>query len=461
MKNITIGIIARVTGAQLIAAGNVEAVYEREISHITHDSRDATENSLFLAIEGERVDGHEFISGCYEKGVAACLSSQLFSPCEGSALLLVPDVKRALLRLAGYYRKQFNIPVLGITGSVGKTTTKDMVASVLSQRFNTLWTQGNYNNEIGVPLTLFRLEEEHQMAVIEMGMNHAGEIHALAEIVRPDMGLISNVGVAHIEYLGSREGILKAKCELFDFMGDKGVVILNGDNDMLATLEGKLPQRIRWFGVENKKDIYADDILMVGLEATKCTIHTEKGSFEVTIPIPGVHMVENALSAVAVGLEMGMTLKKIKAGIESFVPTKNRMNVMKLTNGITVLNDVYNANPVSVKASLDILANAAGRKVAILGFMGELGEFALKMHQEVGAYAAAKEIDLLFCIGRFSKETIESAKAHGLLQVASFDTQEEFWEMGLPQITQGDTLLVKGSRSMALEKTVEKIQGVN
>ncbi|WP_352400915.1 UDP-N-acetylmuramoyl-tripeptide--D-alanyl-D-alanine ligase [Anaerotignum sp.] len=461
MKNMTIGEIIRATGAQVIAVDGLEEVLDRTISHITQDSREVTSNSLFLAIQGERLDGHEFIGDCFAKGVAACLSSQVIVPKNGSVLLLVPDVKKALLKLAAHYRNKFKIPFIGITGSVGKTTTKDMVASVLGQKYDVLWTQGNYNNDIGVPLTLFRLEDHHQLAVIEMGMNHFGEIHALAEVVRPQLGLISNIGVAHIEYLGSREGIMQAKCEMFDFMPEDGVAVLNADNDMLITLEGRLPQKLRWFGVENKKDVYADHLELLGMEKTKCSVHTPLGSFDTVIPIPGEHMVLNALSAVAVGLEMGLSLEEMKAGIENFVPTKNRMNVMKLDNGMTILNDVYNANPVSMKASLDILSNAQGRKVAILGFMGELGEFAPKMHEEVGAYAAEKDIDLLFCVGKLSDKMVQGAKDGGLKEVYRFDNQEEFWNDGLAMLKKGDAILVKASRSMAFEKTVEKIQGVN
>lgn len=461
MKNMTIGEIIRATEAQVIAVDGLEDIVYRTISHITQDSREVTSDSLFLAIQGERLDGHEFIADCFEKGVAACLSSQVIAPKKGSVLLLVPDVKKALLKLAAHYRNKFQIPFIGITGSVGKTTTKDMVASVLGQKYDVLWTQGNYNNDIGVPLTIFRLEDHHQIAVIEMGMNHFGEIHALAEVVRPQLGLISNVGVAHIEYLGSREGIMQAKCEMFDFMPKDGVAVLNADNDMLITLDGKLPQKLRWFGVGNKKDVYADNLELVGMEKTKCSVHTPIGSFDAVIPMPGEHMVLNALSAVAVGLEMGLSLEEMKAGIENFVPTKNRMNVMKLDNGMTVLNDVYNANPVSMKASLDILANAEGRKVAILGFMGELGDYAPKMHEEVGAYAAEKGIDLLFCIGRLSEKMEQGAKDGGVKEVHRFDNQEEFWDEGLAMLKKGDAILVKASRSMALEKTVEKIQGVN
>ncbi len=362
--------------------------------------------------------------------------------------------------MAKYYRSLFDIPVVGITGSVGKTTTKDMIASVLSQKYNTLWTLGNFNNDLGVPLTLFRLEESHEAAVIEMGMNHFGEIHRLVDVVRPHIGVISNVGVAHIEHLGSREGILKAKCELFDFMDENNVAVLNGDNDMLATLDGKLSQKVRWFGVENKRDVYADNIEAVGLEHTRCTIHTPVGSMDVVIPMPGAHMVLNALSAVTVGLEMGFTLDEIKGGIENFVPTKDRMTIMRLENGLTLLNDVYNSNPVSAKASLDILKDVEGRSVAFLGFMGELGEFAPQMHREVGAYAAEKGIDLLICIGNHSDQMAAGAKDAGMKEVYRFDTQEEFWEKGLDLLKKGDTILLKASRSMGFEKTVEKLQGV-
>lgn len=459
MKKLTIGEIAQATGAKILTK-EIEDVKERCITKVITDSRQVTEDALFVPLKGEKTDGHLFIDQCFEKGALACFSEEERLPEDKGVILLVENCGQALLDAASYYRGKFEIPFVGITGSVGKTTTKDMVASVLSQKYNTLYTQGNYNNDIGVPLTLFGLEECHEAAVIEMGMNHFGEIRRLAAAARPDIGLISNVGVAHIEYLGSREGILQAKCEMFEHMDQNGVAILNGDNDMLATMEGKLPHRIVWFGVENKRDFYADEIEMVGLEKTKCTIHTPKGSVEVNIPLPGNHMVLNALSAAAVGMELGLTLEEIKAGIENFVPTKNRMAVMETEGGFTLLNDVYNANPVSTKASLDILANAKGRKVAFLGFMGELGEYAPQMHEEVGAYAAEKNIDLLFCVGNFSENMAAGARKGGMEQVYCYNTQDEFWEKGMDLLRKGDTILLKASRSMGFEKTVEKLQGV-
>ncbi len=461
MKKITIREIIQATGAQMIVLGDMEEALNRQIWVVTQDSRETKEGSLFVARKGEMRDGHDFLPQCFENGVTACLSEKVVVPKNGAVLLLVPSTGKALLDLAAYYRDLFDIPYIGVTGSVGKTTTKDMIASVVSQKYDTLWTDGNYNNEVGVPLTVFRIEDHHQAAIIEMGMNHFGEIDRLAAVVRPHIGVISNVGVAHIEHLGSREGILQAKCEMFAHMDENGTAILNADNDMLQTMEDKLKQDTLWFGVENQKDFYADEIEQLGLEKTACRMHTPIGEIQVDVPVPGQHMVLNALSAAAVGIELGLTLEEIKAGIESFKPTKNRMDVMRCENGITILNDVYNANPVSMKASLDILASAAGRKTAVLGFMGELGEFAEDFHKEIGAYAAEKGVDLLFCIGQHSDCMAAGAKAGGMTAVHAFETQESFWETGLPLLQKGDTVLVKASRSEGLEKTVEKLQGVN
>ncbi|MBQ7083992.1 MAG: UDP-N-acetylmuramoyl-tripeptide--D-alanyl-D-alanine ligase, partial [Anaerotignum sp.] len=310
-------------------------------------------------------------------------------------------------------------------------------------------------------LTMFRIEDHHEAAVIEMGMNHFGELDRIATAVRPHIGVISNVGVAHIGFLGSREGILKAKCEMLDHLEQDGVAILNADNDMLQTLEGKLPHAIKWFGVENKRDFYADEIEVIGLEQTKCTLHTPIGSVSVVIPVPGEHMVLNALSAAAVGVELGLTLEQIKAGIDNFVPTKKRMTLMKDVNGITILNDSYNANPVSMKSALDVLSNAEGRKVAVLGTMGELEDYAPAMHKEVGAYAAEKGTDVLICIGKWNDCMEAGAKEGGMTEVYRYETQEEFWENGLSLIKKGDNVLVKASLSTGLSRTVDKLQGVN
>lgn len=461
MKRITVREIIKATGAQMIALGDMEEALNKEIWQVTQDSRETKEGVLFVARVGEVRDGHDFLPQCFANGVTACLSQKVIAPQNGAVVLLVPDTGKALLDLAGYYKDLFEIPCVAVTGSVGKTTTKDMIASVLSQKYDTLATQGNYNNEVGVPLTIFRMEDHHQAAVIEMGMNHFGELDRIAKAVRPNIGVISNVGVAHIEFLGSREGILKAKCEMLEHLDADGVAILNADNDMLQTLEGKLSQKVRWFGVENQKDFYADDIKQVGLDKTACVIHTPIGEVAVDIPIPGVHMVLNALSAAAVGVELGLTLEEIKRGIEGFQATKNRMSIETTKDGITILNDVYNSNPVSCKASIDILANAAGRKIAVLGFMGELGDYAEEGHREVGIHAAEKGIDVLYCIGDYCDHMADAAKKAGAKEVYYMETQEAFWEKGLPSLKAGDTVLLKASRSREFEKTVAKLQGVN
>lgn len=461
MRRITIQEIIQATGAQMIAAGDREEALGREIWYVTQDSRETKEGVLFVARVGAVRDGHDFLPQCFANGVTACLSQKAIAPTNGAIILLVPDTGQALLDLAGYYRNLFDIPVVAVTGSVGKTTTKEMIAAVVSQRYDTLFTEGNLNNEVGVPLTIFRMEAHHGAAIIEMGMNHFGELDRIARAVRPDIGVISNIGVAHIEFLGSREGILKAKCEMLTHLKRDGVAILNGDDDMLRTLGGKLPQRILWFGLGEKMDFYADEVEQVGLEKTACTLHTPIGSVRVNIPVPGIHMVRNMLSAAAVGVELGLTLEQVKAGIEAFHAAKNRMSVETTQSGITVLNDVYNSNPVSCKASLDILANAKGRKIAVLGFMGELGDYAEEGHRTVGTHAAKKGIDILYCIGAYGDAMADAAKKAGMKEVYALTTQEEFWEKGLPMLKAGDTVLVKASRSGAFEKTVAKLQGVN
>ena len=340
-----------ITVKELLAAVHGELLQGDETAQIlgvNTDSRTVKAGEVFVPLVGERFDGHDYIEKAISAGAEGCLCARVPETLlPGKFYIKVPDTLLALKDLAAWYRAQFSIPFVQVTGSVGKTTTKDMIASVVSQKYDTVWTQGNYNNEVGVPLTIFRIEEHHQAAIIEMGMNHFGELDRIAKAVRPNIGVISNVGVAHIEFLGSREGILKAKCEMLAHLEKDGVAILNADNDMLQTLEGKLPQRVRWFGVEHKKDFYADEIAQVGLEKTACTIHTPIGSVRVNIPIPGVHMVLNALSAAAVGVELGLTPEQVKAGIEGFRATKNRMSIETTKDGITILNDVYNSNPVS------------------------------------------------------------------------------------------------------------------
>lgn len=454
MKPITLKSVAQAVNGKI----SDEKYNDVVIENITTDTRKIAEGDLFIPLKGENFDGHKFIEQAFEKGALCCLSAENTE--SEKAVIYVSDTRKALRDLAEYYISLFDIPVVGITGSVGKTTTKDMIASVLMQKYNVLKTEGNFNNEIGLPLTVFKITEDTQVAVLEMGMNSFGEIHNLSKIAKPDIAVITNVGVSHIENLGSREGILKAKCEIFDFMKDNRTAVLNIDNDMLQTLEGKTKFNTLWYGVENKKDIYADNIVKNGVESISCDIHMKDENFSVYIPVPGEHMVLNAMAAALVGNKLGLTVAEIKRGIEEFVPTKMRMAVIKTEKGTTIINDVYNANPVSMKAGIDVLSGGEGEKICILGDMFELGQFAKEMHYDTGVYAAEKKIDKIICIGEISKSMYEGALSLGG-NAFYFETQDEFIEKGIEElVSEGATVLVKASRGMHFEKTAEKIQEV-
>ncbi|OUQ59930.1 hypothetical protein B5E58_02245 [Tyzzerella sp. An114] len=454
MKPITLKSVAQAVNGKI----SDEKYNDVVIENITTDTRKISEGDLFIPLKGENFDGHKFIEQAFEKGALCCLSAENTE--SEKAVIYVSDTRKALRDLAEYYISLFDIPVVGITGSVGKTTTKDMIASVLMQKYNVLKTEGNFNNEIGLPLTVFKITEDTQVAVLEMGMNSFGEIHNLSKIAKPDIAVITNVGVSHIENLGSREGILKAKCEIFDFMKDNRTAVLNIDNDMLQTLEGKTKFNTLWYGVENKKDIYADNIVKNGVESISCDIHMKDENFSVYIPVPGEHMVLNAMAAALVGNKLGLTVAEIKRGIEEFVPTKMRMAVIKTEKGTTIINDVYNANPVSMKAGIDVLSGGEGEKICILGDMFELGQFAKEMHYDTGVYAAQKKIDKIICIGEISKSMYEGALSLGG-NAFYFETQDEFIEKGIEElVSEGATVLVKASRGMHFEKTAEKIQEV-
>lgn len=454
MKPITIKEIASAVGGTIF--GVCDDIF---IKNITTDSRNVKEGDLFIPIEGENFDGHDFINHCFESGAVCSFSMKNICIPKEKCIILVDNTLKALKTLAEYYLSLFDICVVGITGSVGKTTTKDMIAAVLEQKYNVLKTQGNFNNEIGLPLTVFNIEPYHTAAVLEMGMNQFGEIRNLSRIAKPNIAVITNVGVSHIENLGSREGILKAKSEIFEFVKHNGKAVLNADNDMLITLKDKLDIDILWFGIKNKLGIFADNIVSDGLDGVSCNIHTQNGSFCVNIPIPGEHMVYNALTSASVGVLMGLSNDEIKKGIEGFKASKMRMYSFKNKNGVNIINDVYNANPVSVKASIDVLAGVEGRKVCILGDMFELGEYAQQMHYDIGAYAAEKNIDVIICIGELSRFMYDGACKNTKIKAFYFKTQEEFLLNNLYKyILNGDTVLVKASRGMHFEKTIEKLE---
>lgn len=459
MKNMTLEHIAAVCGGTYIGS---ETDKKREIMGAVIDSRLVEKDYLFIPVRGEKVDGHSFIPSVFEKGALAVLSEEKLESPEGP-YILVENTLDAMKKIAADYRRGLDIKVVGITGSVGKTSTKEMIAAVLGQKYNVLKTQGNFNNELGLPLTVFGLRSEHQIAVLEMGISDFGEMHRLAKIARPDTCVITNIGLCHLEFLKSRDGILKAKTEIFDFLKEDGHVILNGDDDKLITVTDVKGIKPVFFGVENKNGIWADEIESKGLKGIECRIHVKDESFKVLVPIPGRHMVYNALAGTAVGLTYGLTLDEIKAGIESLQSLSGRFHILENEKkNITVIDDCYNANPVSMKASLEVLQDALGRKVALLGDMGELGKSEVEMHREVGRFAAEKDIDVIVCTGTLCKEMAESAKE--VLKETStektvlyFENREAL-ESALDElILPGDSILVKASHFMQFEKIVKKL----
>lgn len=424
------------------------------------DSRNITENSLFLPLQGERFDGHGFISDALESGAVGCLTArdrENYVP--GKFYVKVRSTQRALRDLAAYYKKMFPIPFVAVTGSVGKTTTKDMVAAVLGARYNVLKTEGNFNNDIGLPLTLLRLNRSHELCVLEMGMDHAGEIDYLGELVEPDVAIITNIGDAHIENLGSREAIFRAKCEIFPHLKQSGLAVLSGDDEMLRTVKGQLAQKTVFVGSGEDLDYRACD-LDSSAGYLKCIVHTPTHRFEANIPALGSHMIYSTLTAVAVAEHFGMELTEIGRGIQAFLPTKMRMNLIRCSGDIVILNDAYNANPQSMRAAASVLGESVGRRrVAVVGDMKELGPNSRLFHRAVGEYFAQAGADRLIAIGDLARYMAEGASEAGMEQVSYHESIEEARDALLRELRAGTTILVKASRSMAFERIVEFLQG--
>lgn len=424
---------------------------------VSTDSRNITPGCLFIPLEGERFDGHSFIQAALEAGAAGCLTArERESYLPGRFYIKVRSTQRALWELARYYKKLFPIPFIAVTGSVGKTTTKDMTAAVLGARFCVHKTEGNFNNDIGVPLTLLRLEAQHEVCVVELGMDHAGEIDNLARLVEPDMALITNIGDAHIENLGSRENIFKAKCEIFPHLKRDGLAVLNGDDPLLASLEGTLAQRTVFVGEGEGLDYTARDLSSDGAGHLFCRVKTPRSQFEANIPALGQHMIYPTLMAAAVAEALGMAPDEIIRGIGAFLPTKMRMNIVRCKGDIVILNDAYNANPQSMRAAAAVLGDAQGRrKVAVVGDMKELGPGSEQFHRAVGGYFAQSGADRLIAIGELARFMAEGAQEAGLAQADYFPTLDAARNALSREVRAGVTILVKASRSMAFEKIVD------
>lgn len=453
MKNLTPGRVAVICGGTFIGK---EEDRDREIVSITTDSRRAEPGGLFAAIVGARVDGHSFIPSVFERGALCVLSEKELQEAGGS-YILVDSVLDALKAIAEDYLVQLHIPVVGITGSVGKTSTKEMIAAVLSQKYCTHKTAGNFNNELGLPLTVFELRQEHEIAVLEMGINHFGEMHRLAKIARPDTCVITNIGQCHLEYLGDRDGVLRAKSEIFDYLRPDGHIVFNGEDDKLEAVREVKGIRPVFFGFGKENEVYADRIEKKGLDGISCRIHTPQGSFTTLIPIPGIHMVLNALAGTAVGLIYGLTLEEIRRGIESLQPVSGRFHVIHAERA-TIIDDCYNANPASMKASLEVLQDGLGRKVAILGDMGELGDDEALLHRGVGEFAAGLDIDCCICVGRLCRELAGGISAKNQqMEVICMENLQELLGRLPALVNEGDTVLVKASHFMNFGKVVDAL----
>lgn len=453
MKNMTLENIAAACGGEIYCMR--EELAQETAKGIVIDSRQIEPGYIFVATKGERVDGHQFIPDVFAKGAMAVICEVLPKEDLGTCIL-VKDSFMALKQAAAFYRQQLNIRVVGITGSVGKTSTKEFVASVLSEKYKVHKTAGNYNNEVGLPLTIFGIQEDDQIAVLEMGINTFGEMHRLSEVAKPDICVMTNIGQCHLENLIDRDGILRAKSEIFDFMNPKGTVVVNGDDDKLATIHevyGKAPVT---FGMNKQNAIWADHIENRGLLGSCADIHMGDDVVHAIIPLPGEHMIYNAMAAAAVALQFGMSKEEIAAGISHVEAVAGRSHLVEAGDKV-IIDDCYNANPVSMKAAIDLLATAPGRKVAILGDMFELGENEKAMHGEVGEYAAEKGIDLILCVGELSEAMYQEAVGSGG-NAKYYETREALEAVLNEILQQGDTVLVKASHSMAFENLVKCIQ---
>ena len=435
---------------------------EEKISEITIDSREAKAGDLFVALVGERVDGHDFIESAYKNGCRIFLVNKnrdINFMKDDMYLIKVDDTEIALGDISKRYKDNFKIPFIGVTGSVGKTTTRDMIYSVVSTKFRTLRNEKNYNNQIGVPLTLFNLEENHECAIVEMGMCGFNEIEYLANIVNPRIGVISNIGQSHIEKLGSQEGIFKAKMEIATNFDEESTLVVNGDDSFLKSLKNeKQIYKLITFGYDSDNDLYCKKYNLGEAESTfVCDIDGKEEEFY--IPTAGKHNIYNALAAICVGRALGMDIDSIREGLKMFAPTGMRQRIESYEN-ITVINDVYNASPDSMKAALEVLGAYKNRRVAILGDIYEMGDFVESGMKEISK-SVLRNVDVLITVGENSKYIGVGVKELGDEDIKIYHYKEkELIELD-KLISEGDVVLVKASRGMQLEYTVEALKMLN
>lgn len=450
------------TLTQVVAAVAGDVLKEKNISFgdIFTDTRKVSPNGLFIALCGERFDGHEFVAQAIAGGASGVIVSRDYDDDElkafDASVIKVEDTTLAYQALGLAYRRRFAIPIVAVTGSNGKTTTKDLTAAVLGMRFKVLKTEANFNNEIGLPMTLLQLNSNHQAAVVEMGMRGRGQIAALMKAAEPTVGVVTNVGETHIELLGSLENIAAAKGEMVECLSPEGTVILNTDNPYVEAMAAKARGKVVRFGLGERADVRAVDIVSSGKQTEfQCVWQGEK--YPMRLPLIGTHNVYNALAAIAAGLTLGVPMAAIQAGLE--IPDIAHMRLeIKETGQYTIINDAYNASPASMRAAIETLSGfAKGRKIAVLGDMLELGDFAVEAHRQVGEILAQHQIACVFTVGKLGEIIAISAKEHGVHHAASFHSHEAAAEALKQVLATGDTVLLKGSRGMKMEKLIELI----
>lgn len=445
-----------------LLCGNEEEICE----NFSRDSREINIGDIYLGIKGEKFNGSNFYKEALEKGAKGCIlqdieiSKEDINTYNDKFIIIVENVVDALQKIAKYKRSLYDIPVIGITGSVGKTSTKDIIASVMATKYNVLKTEGNYNNEIGLPLTILKLKE-HDALVLEMGMSAFGEISLLTDIAKPTTAVITVIGSSHIGELGSRENILKAKLEILEGLNKDGALIINNDNDLLNLWneENSDNHKHITYGVENKSILNAKNII-IREEGSSFEIEANNKIYTVEVPVAGKHFIYNSLAAIAVGLENDIEMEKIIEGISNFSLTKRRMEIIKNSNNITIINDCYNASYESVKAALEYVASLkSNRKLAVLGDVLELGEFSKQMHQKMGEEVVNNNIDILVTVGKEAKIIADTVKDKSEnIEAYSFDNNTDASNLIKEKMKENDVILVKASNGMHFEEIVESIK---
>lgn len=451
MKSLTVAQISDIVGGEILC-GDPNTI----ITNIQYDSRSVTDGSLFVPIKGARVDAHRFIEDCLKNGASASLTEFNAPENASKPYIKVSDTLDALQKLAANYRTRFNIKLIGVTGSVGKTSTKEMIAAALSKGLDVMKTVGNKNSQIGMPMTMFDIEDKNEAAVIEMGMSEFGEMERLCNVAKPNIAVVTNIGTAHIENLKSQENIMKEKLKITNHFDSDGVLFLNGDDPMLKTVCGKMSFRTVTFGLDSDCDYVADNIKNEEFNTKFICRHNDEIN-EYTIPALGVHNVKNALVAIAIGELLGLNYETIQQGLLTYQNAPMRQQIYRLDDFV-LIDDSYNASPEATKVSLDVLKSISnGKTIAVLADMLELGDEADKLHYEVGKYLADKGIDMLIAVGELSKFILKGAKENGCKEVYGCATNTEAYECLERKKEKGCTILVKGSRGMHTDEIVSKI----